>query len=219
MSAAFGIGIGAAELFGMGSDLFGEDGGEENKKEDNKKEEGPPGSSDNSSSNNNKKSPTVGDYYRGKNRKYYILQSDGTFKKGSHNKPKEGRLFKKEDFGDVIEALKNVDTSNLEASFFTPITEEELERERKLDLGLNNTFESNPTFNDNSLISMSMADNYKPLEDMPRTNIFDLRSKKKGEDMTGAGQQVAGSGLETEIVTLSPEVGPSIWESFSRSIG
>ena len=219
MSAAFGIGIGAAELFGMGSDLFGEDGGEENKKEDNKKEEGPPGSSDNSSSNNNKKSPTVGDYYRGKNRKYYILQSDGTFKKGSHVKPKEGRQFKKEDFGDIIEALKNVDTSNLEASFFTPITDEDIERERKLDLGFNNTFENNPTFNDNSLISMSMADNYKPLEDMPRTNIFDLRSKKKGEDMTGAGQQVAGSGLETEIVTLSPEVGPSIWESFSRSIG
>ena len=197
----------------MGEDFFGEGGEDGNETKENKnEEENPPGS-------NNNKTPTVGDYYRGKNRKYYILQSDGTFKKGSHNKPKEGRLFKKEDFGDVIEALKNVDTSNLEASFFTPITEEELERERKLDLGLNNTFESNPTFNDNSLISMSMADNYKPLEDMPRTNIFDLRSKKKGEDMTGAGQQVAGSGLETEIVTLSPEVGPSIWESFSRSIG
>ena len=213
MSAAFGIGIGAGELFGLGADLFDGGSGEENKTEEDKNEkENPPGS-------NNNKTPTVGDYYRGKNRKYYILQSDGTFKKGSHNKPKEGRLFKKEDFGDVIEALKNVDTSNLEASFFTPITDEDIERERKLDLGFNNTFENNPTFNDNSLISMSMADNYKPLEDMPRTNIFDLRSKKKGEDMTGAGQQVAGSGLETEIVTLSPEVGPSIWESFSRSIG
>ena len=213
MSAAFGIGIGAGELFGLGADFLGGGSGEENKTEENKnEEENPPGS-------NNNKSPTVGDYYRGKNRKYYILQSDGTFKKGSHNKPKEGRLFKKEDFGDVIEALKNVDTSNLEASFFTPITEEELERERKLDLGLNNTFESNPTFNDNSLISMSMADNYKPLEDMPRTNIFDLRSKKKGEDMTGAGQQVAGSGLETEIASFDPSLGTSIWESFSRSIG
>ena len=218
MSAAFGIGIGAAELFGLGEDLFGEGSGEENKKEDNEKEEKPPGSSDNNSSNKNE-IPQIGDFYRGKNRKYYILQSDGTFKKGSHVRPKTGRQFKRDDFGDIIEALKNVDTSNLEASFFTPITEDDLERERKLDLGLNNTFESNPTFNDNSLISMSMADNYKPLEDMPRTNIFDLRSKKKGEDMTGAGQQVAGSGLETEIVTLSPEVGPSIWESFSRSIG
>ena len=219
MSAAFGIGIGAAELFGIGSDLFGEDGGDENKKEDNK-EEGPPGSSDNSSSNKNEP-PTVGDYYFKKDKrggKYYILQSNGVFRK-TNVRPKTGRQFKRDDFGDIIEALKNVDTSNLEASFFTPITEEDLERERKLDLGLNNTFESNPTFNDNSLISMSMADNYKPLEDMPRTNIFDLRSKKKGEDMTGAGQQVAGSGLETEIVTLSPEVGPSIWESFSRSIG
>ena len=219
MSAAFGIGIGAAELFGIGSDLFGEDGGDENKKEDNN-EEGPPGSSDNSSSNKNEP-PTVGDYYFKKDKrggKYYILQSNGVFRK-TNVRPKTGRQFKRDDFGDIIEALKNVDTSNLEASFFTPITEEDLERERKLDLGLNNTFESNPTFNDNSLISMSMANNYKPLEDMPRTNIFDLRSKKKGEDMTGAGQQVAGSGLETEIVTLSPEVGPSIWESFSRSIG
>ena len=134
-------------------------------------------------------------------------------------RPKTGRQFKRDDFGDIIEALKNVDTSNLEASFFTPITEDDLERERKLQLGLDNTFESNPTFNDNSLISMSMADNYKPLEDMPRTNIFDLRSKKKGEDMTGAGQQVAGSGLETEIASFDPSLGTSIWESFSRSIG
>ena len=220
MSAAFGIGIGAGELFGLGEDLFGEGGGEENKKEDNKKEEeNPPGSSDNSSSNNNKKSPTVGDYYRGKNRKYYILQSDGTFKKGSHNKPKEGRQFKKEDFGDIIEALKNVDTSNLEASFFTPITEDDLERERKLDLGLNNTFEGSSTFNDNSLITMAMSNDYKPLGDMTRTNIFDLRSKKKEEDMTGAGRQVAGSGLETEIASFDPSLGTSIWESFSRSIG
>ena len=85
-------------------------------------------------------------------------------------------------------------------------------------MGLNNTFESNPTINDNSLISMSMADNYKPVGDISKTNIFDLRKNNKKEDMTGAGQQVAGSGLETEIVTLSPEVGPSIWESFSRSI-
>ena len=220
MSAAFGIGIGAAELFGIGSDLFGEGGGEEDKKEDNKKEERPPGSSDNSSSNKNEP-PTVGDYYFKKDKrggKYYILQSNGVFRK-TNVRPKTGRQFKRDDFGDIIEALKNVDTSNLEASFFSPITDEDIERERKMQLGLDNTFESNPTFNDNSLISMSMADNYKPLEDMPRTNIFDLRSKKKGEDMTGAGQQVAGSGLETEIVTLSPEVGPSIWESFSRSIG
>ena len=213
MSAAFGIGIGAGELFGLGADLFDGGSGEENKTEEDKNEkENPPGS-------NNNKTPTVGDYYRGKNRKYYILQSDGTFKKGSHVKPKEGRQFKKEDFGDIIEALKNVDTSNLEASFFTPITEDDLERERKLDLGLNNTFENNPTFNDNSLISMSMADNYKPVGDISKTNIFDLRKNNKKEDMTGAGQQVAGSGLETEIASFDPSLGTSIWESFSRSIG
>ena len=220
MSAAFGIGIGAAELFGMGSDLFGEGGGEEDKKEENKKEEKPPGSSDSSSNKN--EPPTVGDYYFKKDKrggKYYILQSNGVFRK-TNVRPREGRQFKREDFGDIIEALKNVDTSNLEASFFTPITEGDLERERKLDLQSNNTIvEGNPTFNDNSLITMGRSDNYNPVEAMSETNIYDMRTKKNGEDMTGAGQQVAGSGLETEIVTLSPEVGPSIWESFSRSIG
>ena len=85
--------------------------------------------------------------------------------------------------------------------------------------GLNNTFENNPTFNDNSLISMSMADNYKPVGDISKTNIFDLRKNNKKEDMTGAGQQVAGSGLETEIASFDPSLGTSIWESFSRSIG
>ena len=217
MSAAFGIGIGAGELFGLGADFLGGGGEEENKKEENEKEN-PPGS-------NNNKTPTVGDYYRGKNRKYYILQSDGTFKKGSHVKPKEGRQFKKDDFKDIIEGLKNIDTSNLEASFFTPITDEDIKRERALDAEEDNlltAFDTNYQFDpksDNSLITTLISGDYKPLEDISRTNIFDLRSKKKGEDMTGAGQQVAGSGLETEIVTLSPEVGPSIWESFSRSIG
>ena len=219
MSAAFGIGIGAAELFGLGSDLFGEDGGEDNKKEDNKKEEGPP-----DSNNDNRESPTVGDYYstaggQGNRKFYYVLQPDGSFKKVGRNKPKTGKQFKKQDFGDIIEALKNVDTSNLEASFFSPITDEDIERERKLDLGFDNTFENNPTFNDNSLISMSMADNYKPVGDISKTNIFDLRKNNKKEDMTGAGQQVAGSGLETEIASFDPSLGTSIWESFSRSIG
>ena len=225
MSAAFGIGIGAGELFGLGEDFLGGGSGEENKTDENKtdenktEEENPPGS------NNNNKSPTVGDYYRGKNRKYYILQSDGTFKKGSHVKPKEGRQFKKEDFGDIIEALKNVDTSNLEASFFTPITDEDIQREKELraeEDNLSTSFDTNYQFDpksDNSLITMLMSDDYKPLEDISRTNIFDLRSNKKKEDMTGAGQQVAGSGLETEIASFDPSLGTSIWESFSRSIG
>ena len=48
MSAAFGIGIGAAELFGIGSDLFGEGSGDESKTEDDKNEkENPPGSNNN----------------------------------------------------------------------------------------------------------------------------------------------------------------------------
>ncbi len=221
MNAAFGIGIGAAELFGLGADFLGGGSGEESKTEENKnEEEKPPGS------NNNNKTPTVGDYYRGKNRKYYILQSDGTFKKGSHVKPKEGRQFERDDFKDIIEALKNVDTSNLEASFFTPITDEDIQRERALNAEEDNlltSFDTNYQFDpksDNSLITMLMSDDYKPLGDISRTNIFDLRkNNNKKEDMTGAGQQVAGSGLETEIASFDPSLGTSIWESFSRSIG
>ena len=217
MSAAFGIGIGAGELFGLGADFLGGGSGEENKTEEDKNEkENPPGS-------NNNKTPTVGDYYRGKNRKYYILQSDGTFKKGSHVKPKEGRQFKRDDFKDIIEALKNVDTSNLEASFFTPITDEDIEREKSLEEdNLSTSFNVNYQFDpksDNSLITTLMSGDYKPLGDMSKTNIFDLRKNNKKEDMTGAGQQVAGSGLETEIASFDPSLGTSIWESFSRSIG
>ena len=214
MSAAFGIGLGAAELFGLGEDLFGEGGEEkENKKEDN--DGTPPGSSNN-------KPPTVGDYYfrkDGRGGKYFILQSNGVFRK-TNVRPKTGRQFKRDDFSDIIESLKNNQNNNLEGgSSDDNDTNKDLSYLFNLGEG-NNTFEGSSTFNDNSLISMSMTDNYKPLGDMSRTNIFDLRKNiKGGEDMTGAGQQVAGSGLETEIVTLAPEVGPSIWESFSRSIG
>ena len=219
MSAAFGIGLGAAELFGLGEDLFGEGSGDGNKNEENKnEEENPPGSSNN-------KPPTVGDYYfrkDGRGGRYFILQSNGAFRK-TNVRPKTGRQFKKGDFKDIIEALKNVDTSNLEASFFSEITEEDIRRERALDAeegDLTKIFDSNSIFNDNSLITMAMSDDYKPLGDKSRTNIFDLRKNIKGEeDMTGAGQQVAGSGLETEIASYDPSIGPSIWESFSRSIG
>ena len=150
------------------------------------------------------------------------MQSNGAFRK-TNVRPKTGRQFKKDDFKDIIEALKNVDTSNLEASFFCEITEEDIRRERALDAeegDLTKIFDSNSIFNDNSLITMLMSDDYKPLGDMSRTNIFDLRKNIKGEeDMTGAGRQVAGSGLETEIASYDPSIGPSIWESFSRSIG
>ena len=217
MSAAFGIGLGAAELFGLGEDFFGEGGEEkENKKEDNDDDDGtPPGSSNN-------KPPTVGDYYfkmDGRGGKYFILQSNGVFRK-TNVRPKTGRQFKRDDFSDIIESLKNNQNNNLEGgSSDDNDTNKDLSYLFNLGEG-NNTFEGSSTFNDNSLITTLMSDDYKPLGDKSRTNIFDLRKNiKKGEDMTGAGQQVAGSGLETEIVTLAPEVGPSIWESFSRSIG
>ena len=73
---------------------------------------------------------------------------------------------------------------------------------------------------DNSLITMLMSGDYKPVGDISRNNFFDLRKNLfKEEDMTGSGKQVAGSGLETEIAFYDPSLGPSVWESFSRSIG
>ena len=69
-----------ADLFD--GDPTGKDGGDNNNKNT------PPGS-------NNKNTPQVGDYYRGKDRKYYVLHSDGSFKKTSHVRPKTGKQFKR----------------------------------------------------------------------------------------------------------------------------
>ena len=61
--------------------------------------------------------PKVGDYYstggQGNRKFYYVLQSDGSFKKVGRNKPKTGNQFPKSAFDPVIESIKNNQNNNL----------------------------------------------------------------------------------------------------------
>ena len=59
--------------------------------------------------NNSSKGPKVGDYYRGRDRKYYVLQSDGSFKK-TNILPKSGRKFDRADFTPVVENIQQNNT-------------------------------------------------------------------------------------------------------------
>ena len=59
--------------------------------------------------NNSSKGPKVGDYYRGRDRKYYVLQSDGNFKK-TNILPKSGRKFDRADFTPVVENIQQSNT-------------------------------------------------------------------------------------------------------------
>ena len=72
-------------------------------------DEGSDEGSDDKGSDDSTSSPKVGDYYRGRNRKYYILQSDGSFKK-TNVLPKSGRKFDREDFTPVVENIKENNT-------------------------------------------------------------------------------------------------------------
>ena len=90
---SIGLEAGAAfsNMFGDGDEGGGdEEGGEEE-------------------TNNSGKGPKVGDYYRGRDRKYYVLQSDGSFKK-TNVLPKSGRKFDRADFTPVVENIKQNNT-------------------------------------------------------------------------------------------------------------
>ena len=89
------IGLEAGAAF---SNMFGgdnEEGGDEEGGED--------------ENNNSSKGPKVGDYYRGRDRKYYVLQSDGSFKK-TNILPKSGRKFDRADFTPVVENIQQNNT-------------------------------------------------------------------------------------------------------------
>ena len=84
---SIGLETGAAfsNMFGGDNEEGGEEGGE-------------------GETNNSSKGPKVGDYYRGRDRKYYVLQSDGSFKK-TNILPKSGQKFDRADFTPVVENI------------------------------------------------------------------------------------------------------------------
>ncbi len=198
--------------------------GEDNNSKKEESSEDPPGSSDSSGDQ-----PKVGDFYRGKDRKYYVLQPDGSFKKTSHVKPKEGKQFNKEDFNPVIESIKNNENNNLEAGFFSEddMSDSEVKRlielenqgiygddamkiinqERNLITGNNLTYDNN-IFNSGTPVAMNVGG----LEGGEKVTFIDMRRKindsAQGSDVSGA---------DSELVDNIPEFDParsSIYEAF-----
>ena len=181
-----------ADLFD--GDPTGKDGGDDNNKNT------PPGS-------NNKNTPQVGDYYRGKDRKYYVLQSDGSFKKTSHNKPKEGRQFKREDFDVVIEGMNNNNNNNLNQ-------DDGGGEENNIDgkeIGFSNlsgSSENNNTrgsgFSNNINASNTIAYNTSGLEGRDRFTYIDMTSQGGTENLDA---QNGGSGSQFDDSILDGDAG------------
>ena len=177
-----------ADLFD--GDPTGSDGGGD----DNKK---PPGS-------DNKNTPQVGDYYRGKDRKYYVLQSDGSFKKTSHVRPKTGKQFKKEDFAPVIEGLKKGENTNLEASGFDD-DDLGIDGKEVSSLSIDGSSENNNSFTNNAFSpSQTIAMDTSGLEGRDRFTYIDMTTKNTTENLDA---QNGGSGSQFDDSILEGDAG------------
>ena len=177
-----------ADLFD--GDPTGKDGGDDN---NNKK---PPGS-------DNTNTPQVGDFYRGRNRKYYVLQSDGSFKK-TNIRPKEGNQFKREDFDVVIDGMQN-DNNNLNQN--DGGGEEENNNIDGKEIGFSNlsgSSENNNIIGNNINTSNTVAYNTSGLEGRDRFTFIDMTSQGGGENIDA---QNGGSGSQFDDSILDGDAG------------
>ena len=177
-----------ADLFD--GDPTGKDGGDDN---NNKK---PPGS-------DNTNTPQVGDFYRGRNRKYYVLQSDGSFKK-THSRPKEGNQFKREDFDVVIDGMQN-DNNNLNQN--DGGGEEENNNIDGKEISFSNlggSSENNNIIGNNINASSTVAYNTSGLEGRDRFTYIDMTSQGGSENMDA---QNGGSGSQFDDSILDGDAG------------
>ena len=181
-----------ADLFE--GDPTGKDGGDDSNKNT------PPGS-------NNKNTPQVGDYYRGKDRKYYVLQSDGSFKKTSHNKPKEGNQFKREDFDVVIEGMNNNNNNNLNQDGGAE-EENNIDGKEISSLSVSGSSENGNTrgsgFSNNINASNTIAYNTNDLQGRDRFTYIDMTSQGGTENLDA---QNGGSGSQFDDSILDGDAG------------
>ena len=176
-----------ADLFD--GDPTGKDGGDNNNKK-------PPGS-------DNTSTPQVGDFYRGRNRKYYVLQSDGSFKK-TNSRPKEGNQFKREDFDVVIDGIQN-DNNNLNQN--DGGGEEENNNIDGKEIGFSNlsgSSENNNIIGNNINASNTVAYNTSGLEGRDRFTYIDMTSQGGTENLDA---QNGGSGSQFDDSILDGDAG------------
>tara|TARA_Y100000114_G_C11731552_1_gene313877 strand:- start:74 stop:1366 length:1293 start_codon:yes stop_codon:yes gene_type:complete len=189
LSIGLEAGAGLADAFGLGDEGGGDDeGGEE---------------SDDTSNTG----PKVGDYYFVKDSrggKYYVLQSNGNFKKVKR-KPTTGNQFSKSDFSPVIENIKQNNTPPPPGG-----GEEGREEEDNIDgketsffninesIGGNNNFINN-MFNPSNAVAMDTTG----LQGRDRFTFIDMTTKK-GKENLDAQNASAGSTLDDSILDGDP---------------
>tara|TARA_B000000532_G_scaffold134913_1_gene108242 strand:+ start:130 stop:1431 length:1302 start_codon:yes stop_codon:yes gene_type:complete len=188
---SIGLETGAAFADAFGGDEGGSESGDEGGEEE---------------TNNSSKGPKVGDYYRGKDRKYYVLQSDGSFKK-TNVLPKSGQKFDRGDFTPVVENIQQNNTPPPPGSG----TGEEGGGEndnidgKEVSFNLNNLVEGGNSnfvknmFNPSETVAMDTSG----LQGRDRFTFIDLTTKKEQGDLI-ASNSSAGSTLEDSILDGDP---------------
>ena len=173
----------------------------------------PPAGSDES------KTPKVGDYYstaggQGNRKFYYVLQSDGSFKKVGRNKPKTGTGFPKSAFDPVIESIKNNQSNNLGGG-----TEDNIEGGETIDDNTSASLNFDMEYQDKNKLNnifnsaSTVAYNMSGLEGGEKVTFIDMRKKINDSAQGGSGV----NGANTELVDNIPEFDPSrssIYEAF-----
>ena len=167
------------------------------------------GSSDDKKNDDKRTVPQVGDYYYQKDSrggKYYILQSNGNFKK-VNRKPSDGQKFNKSDFDPVIEALKKGENTNLNQ-------DDGGGEENNIDgkeIGFSNlsgSSENNNTrgsgFSNNINASNTIAYNTSGLEGRDRFTYIDMTSQGGTENLDA---QNGGSGSQFDDSILDGDAG------------
>ena len=191
LSIGLEAGAGLADAFGFGDEGGGDDeGGEE---------------SDDTSNTG----PKVGDYYfvkDGRGGKYYILQSNGNFKK-VNRKPTTGNQFSKSDFSPVIENIKQNNTPPPPGS-----GEEEggnIDGKETSFLNLNTSVggDSNELINNMFNPSKTIAMDTSGLQGRDRFTFIDLTTKNEKGNLD-AQNASAGSTLDDSILDGDPSRGP-----------
>ena len=189
LSIGLEAGAGLADAFGLGDEGGGDEGGEE----------------DNDTSN---AGPKVGDYYFVKDSrggKYYILQSDGGFRK-TNRKPTTGNQFSKSDFSPVVENIKQNNTPPPPASGGEE--EDNIDGKETSFLNLNTSVggDSNELINNMFNPSETIAMNTSGLQGSDEFTFIDLTTKK-GKGNLDAQNASAGSTLDDSILDGDPSRG------------
>ncbi len=190
LSIGLEAGAGLADAFGFGDEGGGE-GGEE-------------------SDDTSNAGPKVGDYYFVKDSrggKYYVLQSDGGFRK-TNRKPTTGNQFSKSDFSPVVENIKQNNTPP------PPVGGGEeggdnIDGKETSFLNLNTSVggDSNELINNMFNPSKTIAMDTSGLQGRDRFTFIDLTTKKEKENLD-AQNASAGSTLDDSILDGDPSRGP-----------